>query len=178
MVSRGGNHCVPTGRVIKYPRKCALFPPRGVPPPGGQFRGPGGPAQKGGPGGLHTKKGGFGQIVYTLIWENGQNGLFPGKTPKTPKIGNFRVFPAPVRSPGGAEFPPPRGENSRPPGAPGGRAPRGPPPGGSRRGSLGDPRFWSIFRSRCTFRPPPPPGSGSRARSAALESYLGLSAAL
>ena len=25
------NHCVPTGRVIKYPRKCALFPPRGAP---------------------------------------------------------------------------------------------------------------------------------------------------
>ena len=36
------NHCVPTGRVIKYPRKCALFPPRGAPPGP-----PPGPPQKG-----------------------------------------------------------------------------------------------------------------------------------
>ena len=36
------NHCVPTGRVIKYPRKCALFPPRGAP-----RGGPPGPPQKG-----------------------------------------------------------------------------------------------------------------------------------
>ena len=41
------NHCVPTGRVIKYPRKCALFPPRGA--PGGAPRDPPQKGAKNGP---------------------------------------------------------------------------------------------------------------------------------
>ena len=70
------NHCVPTGRVIKYPRKCALFPPRGAPP------GPPRDPPKKGP-----KMALFWGSLGGSIW--GQNTPFSGgsgRPPRTPRL--------------------------------------------------------------------------------------------
>ena len=93
---------VPTGRVIKYPKKCALFcPPRCAAPPGGR--------PNGGPqGGLsNTNKYGFG--------------------PETAKFGPVR--PGAKFRPPGRPGAPRGGGAPRAPAPPGG-PPRGGPPGG------------------------------------------------
>ena len=107
---------VPTGRVIKYPKKCALFCPPGGPAP----RGPGGP-----PGG--TPPGDpLSNINIIYIWpQPGGPGGVPGGPPGGPRgaPGGPRAGGGPGGPPGG-NFPPPG------PGAPGG--PRRGVPEGSR----------------------------------------------
>jgi len=109
---------VPTGRVIKYPKKCALFCPPGGPAP----RGPGGP-----PGG--TPPGDpLSNINIIYIWpQPGGPGGVPGGPPGGPRgaPGGPRAGGAPG-GPRGEIFPPPgRG----PPGGPGGGVPEGSPEG-------------------------------------------------
>ena len=113
-LSRGGKKVqifVPTGRVIKYPKKCALFAPRG---PGGA---PGGP--RGAPGG--TPRTPPGEL------ENDME-----KAPKSLFLGGPQGGPR--GAPGGAPGGPPGGPGpGGPRGAPGG--PPGGPPGGLRGAS-------------------------------------------
>ena len=110
---------VPTGRVIKYPKKCALFcPPRSAAPPGGH--------PNGGPQG--------GSQYYKIIpfWpENGQiwarapgGEISPPGAPRGPRGGGAPRAPRP---PGG----PPRGA---PPGGPKMGVPGGVPKGGPKWG--------------------------------------------
>jgi len=101
---------VPTGRVIKYPKKCALFCPPGGPAP----RGPGGPLGGTPPGDPLSNI----NIIY--IWpQPGGPGGVPGGPPGGPR--GAPGGPRAGGAPGG-----PRGEIFPPPG-------RG-PPGGPRRG--------------------------------------------
>ena len=93
---------VPTGRVIKYPKKCALFCP-----PGG--RAPGGP-----PGGLFPYRGNTPPGTYKMIGKKAQKWPFlgppggpgggPGGAPGAPPGGRGK-FP-PARAPGAAGRPP------------------------------------------------------------------------
>ena len=99
---------VPTGRVIKYPKKCALFcPPRCAAPPGG-------PPDGGSQGGSQ---------YYKIIPFWPENGQIWARAPG-----------GEISPPGAPRGPPGRGAPAGPPRPPGG-APRGGPPGGSRRGS-------------------------------------------
>jgi len=120
---------VPTGRVIKYPKKCALFCPPGGPAP----RGPGGP-----PGG--TPPGDpLSNINIIYIWpQPGGPGGVPGGPPGGPRgaPGGPRAGGAPG-GPRGGNFPPPgRG----PPGGPGGGSRRGP-----RRGTQPGPQTGQCY---------------------------------
>jgi len=104
---------VPTGRVIKYPKKCALFCPPGGPAP----RGPGGP-----PGG--TPPGDpLSNINIIYIWpQPGGPGGVPGGPPGGPRgaPGGPRAGGAPG-GPRGEIFPPRAGgPRGAPEGGPGG----------------------------------------------------------
>ena len=137
----GGENCpktVPTGRVIKYPKKCALFCPPGAPggpPRGGPFWGhilypPNTP--------INCK------ILHKRVQKGVKKGPFLG-----PVFGPFLGPPGAPRAggapgPGGPEFPggeilvsAPRAGG--PPGAP----PGGPPGGGS---------DWEVRRARVALR--------------------------
>ena len=142
------SHCVPTGRVIKYPRKCALFcPPRG--PPGTPLQG----------GSQGTPQ----NTPFPILTTNkrAQKGV-----PKRPSPGGPG---GPRGGAGGARAPPGRG-GKFPARAPGREGPRDPP-----RGGPWDPRFpRSKYQWQRTCRPPPPPGSGSRAGTASLFKLSGI----
>ena len=116
---------VPTGRVIKYPKKCALFGPPGPP---------------GGPRGATAHPGGTPPgppISYSFVHILGQKGVQKGPFSGAPKKG-------PPGPPGGPPGAPGRGAGNFPPGKfPG---PRGGPPGGPpRRGSRGVPMGWPFW---------------------------------
>jgi len=129
---------VPTGRVIKYPKKCALFRPPGPGRPPGRPRAQG--AQKRTTGGRWHS--GVSQYhLDRVLAKNPHFGPFWGFSPKTPIFRDFPEFPEfPPRAPRAApprNFPEffPRRESGFFPGPAGGR--RGGLPGGSRGVSPG-----------------------------------------
>ena len=107
---------VPTGRVIKYPKKCALFCPPGGEPPGEPKSAPQEAPQKGG---------------FLVQFDHL---LAPKKAQKWPILGVPEGVPGRPRGapraprPGPGNFPPP------PPGEPPGSPRPGGPGGGPRRG--------------------------------------------
>ena len=123
------------GELLNTLENVHFFPPRGVPPGGVNFGGPGGPSQK---------PPFWPNPYYVLIGKVAKMAFFR-KIPKNPQNRQFSGFSCPRTVFFG-------GENSAPPEDPPEDPPRTPPdPPFS--GVPGDPRFWALFPSGAVYVP-------------------------